>query len=128
MHAYRGNVFYRISTYERRQAGLLPELSNRSLRHWYRKTTSKSISFGLEEALAVYLHKALMDLLFLPSVLPQVYNMVVEIFFLMKSIWFRHWFGHMHMHHVADNTEFYMQISFLLSLTNLQPVRRIELV
>lgn len=78
MHAYRGNVFWRISTYEMRQAGLLLKLSKRSSRHWYQKITLKSISFGLEKALAVYLHKALMDLLFLPSVLPQVYNIVVE--------------------------------------------------
>lgn len=76
VYASRGNVFYRISTYERRQAGLLPKLSNGILRPWYQKTTWKFIFFGLEKVLAVYQHKALMDLLFLPSVLPQVCSIV----------------------------------------------------
>ncbi|KAH7537827.1 hypothetical protein FEM48_Zijuj03G0134500 [Ziziphus jujuba var. spinosa] len=55
-----------------RQVELLLKLSNGVLRHLYRKTTSKSIFSRRGKGLLIYLHKALMDLLYLPSVLLQV--------------------------------------------------------
>ena len=69
----RGILFQRILTYKREPVVPLSQLFQRNLRMFrYQKTTLKSISFGLEKGLAVYLLRVLMDLLFQPSVLPQV--------------------------------------------------------
>jgi hypothetical protein len=65
-------------TYEERLVESLCPF-RRNFRSRYQKTTLKSISFGLEKEPAAYLVKVLMELLFQPSVLPQVYRAKIVV-------------------------------------------------